>query len=382
MLCSAMLLLASTLPLQPALERDPDPGTLRALETIVNLEFDTVSFSDAIDRLREQCRLNVDVNWAALETAGIEKDAEVTLDLRNVSCKTALQLILDQIGGGETALEFVVVGNVVRVSTGEDLSRLTFARVYDVSDFAKGPIVSLTLKEQSADGPPESQTWTAPEGVTQLVDTLHRQIDPDSWQVYGGNAGVIQPVGSTLVITQSVGTQRRIKEFLAELRAARQPVDIDAVVMRLPRDASTAWRTGIGARFPRLTPQQFALIADGRPPGAACLRFSSSGTTGEPTVLRIPRMPGGEKAAKDKLRPQPDARHSEALSLSMRAALSPDQKATSIDVTLSSDTTEPRPILTTSIRIGFEEAVALSFNPEPAAPYDDWLVIRARPAAR
>lgn len=93
-------------------------------ESAAEIKSDGVGFETAIDNLRHQTGLNIVVGWTALESAGIERDAEVNLKLQNVTLEKSLDLLLDHTGGGETELAWTVRDGCVLISTKQDIDRM------------------------------------------------------------------------------------------------------------------------------------------------------------------------------------------------------------------------------------------------------------------
>lgn len=197
---------------------------------------DAQPFEQVISYLRELTGLNIVVNWTAMEAAAIEKEAEVSLKLADVTFDGGLCLILDAVGAGEIELAYDVLDGVVIVSTKEDLSRRTFVRVYDVKD-----LVAWSREEQKAriDSVIESVTKHAggtvirdalvkgwmpdPEEKTTdtLVELIRQTIDPESWREAGGNVGSISVLNSCLIIYQTNAAHRQVDQLLAALRKTR-----------------------------------------------------------------------------------------------------------------------------------------------------------------
>ncbi|MCA9257438.1 MAG: hypothetical protein KDA33_17445, partial [Phycisphaerales bacterium] len=122
----------STEELREAEETRKTRGVLKQLAD--NLQFENAKLEDVVDDLRIQTGLNIVPNWSALEAVAIEKDDVVTLDLSNVTYGNALNLILDEVSGGEVDLGVEVDEGVVRISTKDDLENRTLVHVYNVQD--------------------------------------------------------------------------------------------------------------------------------------------------------------------------------------------------------------------------------------------------------
>lgn len=65
------------------------------------VKFDSVGLSDVIDFYRDLTHASIFVDWRAMAAAGVPKDALVTFSVRNIKFSTALDLMLDQAGGGK-----------------------------------------------------------------------------------------------------------------------------------------------------------------------------------------------------------------------------------------------------------------------------------------
>src|SRR5437763_8617057 len=75
-----------------------DRARLALNMNLPTLNFSGVAFGDTIDFLRDVSGTNIHVDWKALETAGVGKDAVVNVRLRSVSMRKALNLVLNEAG--------------------------------------------------------------------------------------------------------------------------------------------------------------------------------------------------------------------------------------------------------------------------------------------
>src|SRR5437667_3932721 len=111
--------------------RAVDPAKRALNMTLPTLNFAGVSFGDAIDFLRDVSGANIHVDWRALETAGVGKDAVVNMRLRSVSMSKVLSLLCNEAGGG-SLLTFYTDGGVIEITTREIADRQMFTRVYPI----------------------------------------------------------------------------------------------------------------------------------------------------------------------------------------------------------------------------------------------------------
>jgi len=98
---------------------------------------------------------------------------------------------------------YSVDDNIIRVSTLEDLDKITDVRAYDVRD-----IVPTELQMDDL--------------VKMIVDT----VATDSWRDSGGTTGVLRVSKHKLIVTQTPMNHRQIRSVLKMLR--EQPRDAAA----------------------------------------------------------------------------------------------------------------------------------------------------------
>ncbi|HPF40858.1 MAG TPA: VIT domain-containing protein [Phycisphaerae bacterium] len=187
-----------------------------------NVRFDEATLEDVVDELRTQTGLNIVPDWSALEAVAIEKDAVVSLDLSNVTYGKALDLILDEVSGGEVDLGVEVDEGIVRISTKDDIENRTLVHVYNVQDL----IGSVPGTSRVEDATTEDETPF--DGTMQsLIDRIESQIAPNSWRDAGGTLGSVDTLNSQLVVTQTRANHQKMQRLLDDLRFARESQSID-----------------------------------------------------------------------------------------------------------------------------------------------------------
>jgi hypothetical protein len=85
------------------------------------VKFDQTSVSDVIDHLRDVSGSNLVVDWRALESAGVKQNTNITLQLRNVSFRKALETALFLASGDRELLDYQADDGVILVSTAQKL---------------------------------------------------------------------------------------------------------------------------------------------------------------------------------------------------------------------------------------------------------------------
>ena len=134
LLVSCVLFLAGT-----AIGASPNATAKVALnKTIPAINFTNVTLRDAIDFLRDVSGVNVQVQWKAIEQAGVTADTTVNIKLRQVTLRKVLTLLLTEVAGGPT-LAFYVDEGVVEVTTKELADGQMIMKIYPVQDLLIEP---------------------------------------------------------------------------------------------------------------------------------------------------------------------------------------------------------------------------------------------------
>lgn len=199
-----------------------DASQSRLLNTrLPELRFDAVSLRDAIDFLRDTAGLNVHVNWQALEATGVAGDTQVSLNLRNVAARKALQMVLNE-AAGDATLTYYVADNVVHVTTRAEADRQHVTRIYPVGDllveipnFTNAPTLDIEtgsgggesgggggrgggggggggdLFGAGGDAAGGDAPQTRAERADALIQLITSVIEPDVWQQNGGTASIV-----------------------------------------------------------------------------------------------------------------------------------------------------------------------------------------------
>jgi len=83
-----------------------------------------MSLSDIIDFLRDVAGANIFVNWRALEAAGVDRKAPLTVSAGKMPLSEALhELLTAASGGDEEKLGYDVQEGVIVISTADDLKK-------------------------------------------------------------------------------------------------------------------------------------------------------------------------------------------------------------------------------------------------------------------
>jgi type II secretory pathway component GspD/PulD (secretin)/tetratricopeptide (TPR) repeat protein len=211
------------------------------LQQPIPIAFENNRFENVVEYLRNVTGVNIFVNWRALEDAGIERGAPVTLQLANVPADKALSLILDQVGGDLVKLGYNIDDGVLTISTRENLSKNTIIRTYDIRDllvvpptFTDAPQFDLTAVTQSggSQGGGGGSLFTEAAGgaaggagraelMEQIQQLIRDTVDPENWRTNGGLVSSMSELNGTLIINTTSVNHRDILALLNQLRETR-----------------------------------------------------------------------------------------------------------------------------------------------------------------
>ncbi|MBL0921347.1 MAG: hypothetical protein IBJ10_04365 [Phycisphaerales bacterium] len=204
------------------------------------------TLEDVLNFIGTVTNLNMDVDWQAMGDIGIERDAEVTLNLRPVPVKVVLDRVLEKVSPDRfSRASWAVEDGVLVVSSQENLRRKTFIKIYDVRDlvfqvpdFPEVPELDLdTVLQQSSqrggrgggggifqdpeDISVEQILQDERDTLDRLIEIVQTNVDFDGWETNGGDTGFIQELNGNLIITNTAANHRSIVGLLSQLREVR-----------------------------------------------------------------------------------------------------------------------------------------------------------------
>lgn len=245
MLGLAVTLLAGTVATQaqPAMQRRAlraqVPQTLRLLnQRLPEIRFDAVPFETVMQYIQELTQINVSVRWEKLENAGVERDAPITIQARNLRLSQVLWMIMNAATDSDLTLAYRMSGNLLILSTEEDLGRELITKVYDVADLmvripntqrpfyennntslgegsSGGSIFGDSQNQQRQQQDQYEPGQPTPE-MSNLIEVIQQTIEPDTWAVNGAGEGHIQSYGHLLIVTNTILVHQKIGGYVTE----------------------------------------------------------------------------------------------------------------------------------------------------------------------
>ena len=108
--------------------RDPYDVTIQLDRTLPEVRFEGQAMVDIDDVLADVTGANIVVNRPALRRAGVSENAPINLSLQNVPMSDALRAMLEQASTDAARIDFAHDGELIYVSTVDDLARLAAIR--------------------------------------------------------------------------------------------------------------------------------------------------------------------------------------------------------------------------------------------------------------
>jgi hypothetical protein len=191
-------------------------------------KLDNVALADAIDFLRDISGVNITVDWKALEAIGISKNAQINLNLHDVSAGKVLSLMLSEAGPGDL-LTYYIDQNVIEITTRQIADEKMVTVVYYVMDLLQpNPQFDYTIQNigggsaQVTGGGGGSGTSSISQGGTQanagktmddkandLIKLIETVVRPEVWRDNGGQASMAFLNGN-LIVTAPRSVQEAI----------------------------------------------------------------------------------------------------------------------------------------------------------------------------
>jgi len=165
----------------------------KSLDNPVDFQFTGQTLQEVMTFVASQENMNIQLDTIALTNAGVGPDQEINLVISGISLRSALNLMLKDVGG--TELDYIIENDVMTVTTREKADTVLQSVVYDVS--ALGTIDPL-----------------------QVQAILERTVEPASWEAAGGK-GTIVPVDNSVIVTTSRRLHDKTSAILKMLQQSK-----------------------------------------------------------------------------------------------------------------------------------------------------------------
>jgi hypothetical protein len=254
-----VLAAASALAQERTPARVPRPSATPNTVSIMNqrvpeLTFEDLPLQQVMDWLAEFTKLNISVRWQTLADAGVDRDKPISIQARNLRLSQVLWLIMAEAAGSELKLAYRASGNLLILSTADDLDKEMVTKIYDVADLLtrlpralrQGAFnVTQGLGQSGGQGgggggggagggmfgqgQGQQQQQQGAQGaygaaggaggpdaqLKELVELIRQTVEPDTWRENGGQGSII-PFQTSIVVRNTILVHQRLGGYLSE----------------------------------------------------------------------------------------------------------------------------------------------------------------------
>jgi hypothetical protein len=172
----------------------------KALAEPASLEFVDTPVACVIQILMETHKIYFQLDKKAMDDVGVAPDVPITINLKGVSLRSVLNLMLRDLG-----LTWCIENEVLLITSPERADILLTTEIYDVADL-------VTCRDE------KGELW---EDYDQLVEMIISTVAPTTWDSVGG-PGSIAPgtfaSAKVLVIVQTDNVHEQIAALLEKIR--------------------------------------------------------------------------------------------------------------------------------------------------------------------
>ena len=173
------------------------------------LQYDGEQLNLIFEAISEEYGIPIVFDRAALDEVAISPEAEVSINLQNVSLNTALSVMLKEPGLED--LKLIVDHEILLVTTKEQANAVLKVQVYRVDD-----LIAKTSRFNALN---------SPDDYDELIDVIVACVEHDSWMENGKGEGEVQAFSpGLLVVTQTQNVQEQVADLLAKLRQAKSQI--------------------------------------------------------------------------------------------------------------------------------------------------------------
>lgn len=199
----------------------------KALESPTQIEFNETPLEDIVDYLKAYHRIEIQIDRRALSDVGIGTDTPVTLNVRGITLKAALRIMLRDL-----CLTYMIQNEVLLITTPEYAECRLETKVYPVAD--------LVLCAGAAESPEGGGTMA---DFDSLIDLLTSTAKPTTWDEVGG-PGTIAPfeAGLCIVVSQTQEVHEEIEAVFKKIRKVMRETGRKGFPVSSPRSMNPADR--------------------------------------------------------------------------------------------------------------------------------------------
>jgi len=234
-----------------AQSRSVDPRAInwQRLHTNITVEFTDNRLEDVMTFIRDYAGVDLEPMWQTERQSGLDKDAEITLSVKDVSVLALVERVLERTSDefDQSTWQFSRTG-ALEMGPKSRLNRKAYLKVYDINDlifeipdFPEIPTLDLdTILSQSQQGGgggggsifeeedvSDREGLTREERIQRLEDLIVTSVEPEQWQRAAGDGATIQTYENNFLIRAPAYIHRKLiaPRFMRSTPTPPQPPD-------------------------------------------------------------------------------------------------------------------------------------------------------------
>jgi hypothetical protein len=182
---------------------ESDPAAVARIEKALSkplgsngLDFSETPLEEVVNLLQEEYGIPIQIDHGALDSAGMSPDEPVTINVHNISLRSALRLMLKKL-----QLTSIVRDEVLLITTHDEAEKELTTCVYNIRGFVED---------------------TSDKSIDALIDTIISCVSRETWKKNGGHEAEIRALKpGLLVISQTQAVHEQIESLLKAIRDMR-----------------------------------------------------------------------------------------------------------------------------------------------------------------
>ncbi len=176
----------------------------KVLNSKVTFEFQQKPLNEIVALIRKEHGINVQINKLALEEIGYPEDHELSINVKNISMRSALNILLTRMD-----MAYQVKNGILFLTSAESAEEDLVTKIYRVTDLISPNRTDVVVKSKSY-----SRT-------EELIEVIMSDIEPDTWEDYGGPSSIRKLSGNKeelYIVSSTSKVHNRVDQFLKQLR--------------------------------------------------------------------------------------------------------------------------------------------------------------------
>jgi hypothetical protein len=170
------------------------------------LDFIDTPLNSVMQVLAEEYQIPIQFDIRAMEEIALSPEAEVTVNLREITLRSALELMLQSVEG----LTYIVDREVLLITSEDRAASRLIVRIYRIDDLQSARIKLPAPDEH------ESGAAIVPPAVG---DVVRRFVASDTWAESGRGEGQIAEWPGLLIVSNTARVHREVDELFSRLRS-------------------------------------------------------------------------------------------------------------------------------------------------------------------